>query len=387
MRSIKTGAAIIQVLCLCAILLLVVGSILGQPMLLSYVETGSMEPTLEPGDGFIAIPLQVDSSIDEGDVVVFRAEELHGGGLTTHRIVDDTEYGYITRGDANPFSDQSGDEPPVKHQQIVAKAFQINGNTVSIPHLGSTVELFHSILSIIQRQIALLAGTSSLAGNQLSAYLFFSSTILWYVVEEWRSGGSKEQSRVTKRAKNTNIRVLLILCSLLLVIGATMAMVVPAGSQQYGVVSADFTSERPNTIPMGESKSRAYPVGNGGVIPVIAYIEPASEGIEVEPQEVRVEGRSVTNATVTLHAPPETGYYRRFIVEHRYLALLPQPVIHGLYQMHPWAPIVAIDALIGVPFYLMGVTLLGTGPVRWRTSSRDTSPAVRLTRLVRNIYR
>jgi signal peptidase len=207
------------------------------------------------------------------------------------------------------------------------------------------------------------------------------------VLEEWRSAGGREQTRVTERVEDINRNVILILFTALLVTGATAAMVVPAGSQQYGVVSAEFTSERPNVIPMGESKNQLYPVGNGGVIPVIAYIEPARGGVEVEPQEVRVGGRSVTNATVTLHAPPETGYYRRFIVEHRYLALLPQPVIHGLYQIHPWAPIVAIDALIGVPFYLIGITLVGTGPVRQRTSSRDTSTAVRLTRLVRNIYR
>lgn len=365
---------------------LILGSVFAQPVLLSYVETGSMSPSLEPGDGFVAVPAQLHTSVDEGDVVVFRAQNLHGGGLTTHRIAGETDQGFITKGDANPFVDQNGEEPPVKGPQIVAKALQINGNIVVIPALGTAVEGSRLVLSGSQDLIASAMGTSLIRYQDL-AYVFFFISIIWYILAERRDLRQKERNRNSSRLRSADSRLIVIVFAALLITGATAAMVVPAGSQQYGVVSAEFTSERPNVIPMGESKNQLYPVGNGGVIPVIAYIEPASEGVEVEPQEVRVGGRSVTNATVTLHAPPETGYYRRFIVEHRYLALLPQPVIHGLYQIHPWAPIVAIDALIGVPFYLIGITLVGTGPVRQRTSSRDTSTAVRLTRLVRNIYR
>jgi hypothetical protein len=41
---------------------------------LTYVETGSMEPTLEPGDGFVAIPAELAGPIDEGDVINNLAE-------------------------------------------------------------------------------------------------------------------------------------------------------------------------------------------------------------------------------------------------------------------------------------------------------------------------
>jgi len=36
--------------------LLVLGAMLGQPVLRSYVETGSIAPTLEHGHGFVAVP-------------------------------------------------------------------------------------------------------------------------------------------------------------------------------------------------------------------------------------------------------------------------------------------------------------------------------------------
>ena len=90
---------------------------------------------------------------------------------------------------------------------------------------------------------------------------------------------------------------------------------------------------------------------------------------------------------MTLHAPPETGYYRRYLVEHRYLAVLPQSVIDALYALHPWAPIVAINALLAVPFYVVGIKLVGRGRIRERSRSRDLSLSTRLRQAIRNLYK
>jgi len=368
------------------VLALAAGQVVGQPVGLSYVETDSMSPTIDSGDGFIAVPTAVDDSIQEGDVIVFQAEELHGGGLTTHRVVDQTDRGYITRGDANPFTDQDGDEPPVQEPQIVAKALQINGNVVVIPHLGTVVEGIQSVLELIQRQLASLLGTSSVLGVQGLAYLFFAVTLVWYAVAEWRGHTSRHENRGTSRERGTNTRLVVGLFAALLVLGATAAMVGPAGTQEYGVVSAEFDSDKPTVIPQGESNDVTYPVDNGGLLPVVSYLEPASEGVDVQPRESAVGPRSVSNATVTLQAPPQTGYYRQFVVEHRYLALLPTPVIRGLYTIHPWLPIIAIDAMIGVPFYLLGVRLVGTGRIRNRDRTSRRPLTTRLRRLVDCLY-
>jgi signal peptidase len=158
-------------------------------------------------------------------------------------------------------------------------------------------------------------------------------------------------------------------------------MALPAGTQEYEVVSAEFDSEGARVIPMGESETAIHPVGNGGVLPTVVYLEPASEGVTVQPRETYLDGGDRANATVTLQAPPETGLYRRFVAEHRYLALLPRSVIRSLHGLHPWAPVLAIDALLGVPFYVLGVSLVGRGRVR--TTTRDGPSALRraLTRL------
>lgn len=358
------------------VLSLVIGQLLGTPVGLSYVETGSMEPTLDPGDGFVAIPSQLAGPVEEGDVIVYRAEEIQGGGLTTHRVVGETERGYVTKGDANPFTDQDSGEPPVKEAQIVAQALQIGGAVVVVPNLGTVVVAVQGVLSTVQRRLAILLGTRSLLGAQGLAYLFFGVTLAWYVVGAWRERGSeaRDQSRDRERNPGVDPRLFAAGFALLLVFGATAAMAVPAGTQEYTVVSAEFESARPTVIPTGESDSFSYPVPNGGVLPVITYLEPESDGVAVEPQRVRVAGGETVDATVTLHAPPETGAYRRYLGEYRYLALLPTSTIDALYRVHPWAPIVAIDALLGVPFYLAAVRLLGGGRVR--TRSRDGPSAL-----------
>ncbi|MFW6382630.1 MAG: S26 family signal peptidase, partial [Haloferacaceae archaeon] len=59
----RTLSVALQVAAVLIVVSLVVGQFLGQPILLSYVETGSMQPTLDPGDGFIAIPAQLAGGI------------------------------------------------------------------------------------------------------------------------------------------------------------------------------------------------------------------------------------------------------------------------------------------------------------------------------------
>jgi len=368
LRGTVTRAA--ELLAVVVVLSLVLGQALGTPAGLSYVETGSMAPTLEPGDGFVAVPAELAGPVEEGDVVVFRAQEIQGGGLTTHRVVGETERGYVTRGDANPFTDQDGGEPPVKEAQIVAVAFQPGGSVVAIPGVGAVVEGTQAALATVQRTLATLFGTRSLLGAQGLAYLFFAVTALWYAVGEWRAREGRGRDRDRGREAGLDPRLVAAAFALLLVAGATAAMVTPAGTQEYTVVSAEFESERPTVIPAGESSDLTYRIPNGGLIPVVAYLEPASDGVGVSPERTRVAPGSTATVTLTLHAPPETGAYQRYLVEHRYLAVLPPETIDALYRVHPWLPIVAIDALLGVPFYLGSLALVGRGRVRRRSRDR-----------------
>ncbi len=366
-RLLTLGAEAALVLVVASLLL---GQVLGTPVLLGYVETGSMEPTLEPGDGFVAVPAAVAGDVEEGDVIVFRAEELQGGGLTTHRVVGETERGYVTRGDANPFTDQDGDEPPVKEGQIVAEALQIGGSVVVIPNLGTLVTGLQGAFTAVQQRLAVMTGSRALLGTQGLAYLLLGLSALLYLYDVL-AGDGEERDRDRDRSRDQGLSpglVVLVLAGVL-VASATAAMVVPAGTQQFGVVSAEFASENPTVIEQGGSATLPYTVPNAGLVPVVAYVEPGSDGVAIEPQRVRVGGRSEATVEMTLSAPPETGYYRRFVTEHRYIALLPVPVIDALYEVHPWLPILAIDAALAGAVALLGLLVLGGRRVRVRRRS------------------
>jgi len=371
---------------LVAVLALVAGSIVGQPILLSYATSGSMAPTIDAGDGYLTVPVQVSGSIEEGDVIVFNPEEINGGELTVHRVVEKTEDGFVTKGDANSFTDQDDGEPPIKRPQVVAEAMQVNGNVVVAPELGTAVEGVQAAMMSVQRGVAIIFGVRPFAGIQGIAYLLFTVSLLWYGVAEWRSRRTKTLQRERSRSVGTDTRYIAAAFAGILVLSATAAMVGPTGTHQYGVVSAEFESESPNVIPQGQSAEQIYSVNNSGLIPTLAYFRPGSDHVEVEPQEVYVDGRSANKISVTLHAPQETGYYRYFVVEYRYLVLLPPSVIRSLFVIHPWAPIIAIDTVIAVAFYTLSVKLLGSDRIRTRSRKYKRSVTMRIRKLVNSLY-
>jgi signal peptidase len=366
-----------EVLAVVVVVSLVAGQVAGTPVLLSFVETGSMAPTMEPGDGFVAVPAALTDDPETGDVVVFRAKEIQGGGLTTHRVVGRTERGYVTRGDANPFTDQDGDEPPVKDAQIVAEALQVGGTVVVIPELGTAVMAAQEGFTAAQRALAVTLGSRSLLGAQGLAYLLLGLSALLYVLDLLVSGDTgraRERSR-RRDGDGWSTNRILVGLAVVVVVSATAAMVVPAGSQEYGIVSAEFDSDRPTVIRQGETSTLEYAVPNDGFVPVYVYLQPASDGVAVDPGRLRVAGRDSETASVALTAPDETGYYRRYVRESRYLAVLPVGVVDGLRSVHPWLPVVVIDALLGAAVYVPGRLLLDGGRlrVRERTTSRGGS--------------
>jgi len=362
----RGGAILVEGALVLFLVAMVLGQALGQPVLLGFVTSGSMEPTIDTGDGFVAIPPAVAGPVEEGDVVTFRAEEIQGGGLTTHRVVEETDRGYVTRGDANPFTDQDGGEPPISETQIVAVVWQPGGEVATIPGVGTFVTGTQSVMATTQRTLAAALGTRSLLGTQGLAYLLVALSVLAYAAD-FLLADDRDRQRDTSRAEGTSVRLVIGVFAAAIVLSATASMVVPAGPQEFGVVSAESDSPGLRVIEQGTSESAPYIVPNGGFVPSVTYIEPTTEGIDVEPSKVVVPPRSSVNATLTLRAPPETGYYRQFVVEHRYLLVLPESTIDALYGLHPWLPILAIDALLGGSFYLLGVTLVDTGRIRSRT--------------------
>ncbi|WP_226022287.1 signal peptidase I [Halomicrobium salinisoli] len=367
---------LIELLVAALVLAMIAGQLLGQPAVVGYVETGSMAPTLAPGDGFVAVPAALAGPIEEGDVVTFRAEQLHGGGLTTHRVVGETERGYVTRGDANPFTDQDGVEPPVKDDQIVAVAWRPGGEVLVLPGIGAAVTGVRAALEGGQTMLAQFLGTRAVLGTQGFAYLLFAVTGAYYVVSTWRDDGAG-RDRTRERDAGVDPRTITVVGTLAVVLVVTAAMVGPSGAQRIDVVSAEFESPNPGVIERGTTGTVNYTVTNDAAVPAVVYLE-SNDGVAADPSTTTVSARTERTVVLAITAPGETGHYRYYLTERRYLAVLPTPLIDALYRLHPWLPVAVIDAVLGGVVYLaLGAAL---GSERARSRSRDRSSWLRRLR-------
>lgn len=377
---VRVGEAVVLVV----VAALVLGQILGQPVLLSYVTTGSMTGTINPGDGFVAIPTQLAGPVHVGDIVTYQAEKLHNGGLTTHRIVGHTARGYITKGDANPFPDQSGVEPPVKPAQIKAVAWRPGGHVLVIPNFGTVVMAVKGTMAAIRRRIATLLGARSLLGPQGVAYLLFAASVVGYALDTFldRKGGP-ERERERTRSDGVEARMIVLALVVVLLAVATAGMVLPGGQHEFGVVASNTNAPGLHVIRTGTTESTQYPVPNSGLLPTYVFLKAPDPAVTLSASRLTVGSRATRAVTLSVTAPAETGYYRYFLSEHRYLPLLPRSTVHALYAIHPWLPIGVEDLELGVPFYLFGTLLVGSGRIRRRDRERPTrSIATRIVGLL-----
>lgn len=332
----------------------VFGYLFEAPVLLTFVETGSMEPTIATGDGFIAIPSMV-VGVEQGDIVSFRPEVIEGGQVTTHRIVGETENGYITRGDNNLVTDQDGGEPPVTEGQIVAVALTVNGEVVTIPHVGTLVGLLDDAVSRGQRLLLQVPGTDSLQGTAGLSYILFGIGIAVYlVVLLLGNDDGRTTSRSVSRSTGIPGWVVIAVAAGVVMTAASVGMVAPSGTQTYGIVSGTGESPAPHVIESGTSEDRQYPIGNAGILPVVVYLDATSSGASVTSESYRLDRGETVNMTVTLSAPPENGYYVQSVREYRYPLLLPKPALDGLYSIHPALPFVIINAMVGGGVVVVG---------------------------------
>ncbi len=374
------AARAVEVALVVALVSLVAGAVVGQPVLLSFVETGSMEPTLDAGDGFVAVPAVLAGPPGEGDIVVFRAQELQGGGLTTHRVVDETDRGYVTRGDANPFTDQDGGEPPVTEDRIVAHALQVGGEVVVIPYLGTAIMGVQGAMIGLQNAIATTLGVDALLGPQgvglvlfgVGIALFGLSAVLGRV-----EGPTRDRGRDRSRGGALDARRATLLLLVVVLLPANAAMVVPSGVHEM-TVDGDTVAAAEGVDP-GERAAWEYTVRNRGFVPVVVVFESTDPAVSI-PQYRRALGPGDTRElSIGVEAPPPGETRTGTVREYRYLLVLPPAVIEALHDGGPLLAWTTINAVLAGALLLLVSKTVGFGRVRTGGAGR-VSLWVRLRR-------
>ncbi|ESS02437.1 MAG: signal peptidase I, archaeal type [uncultured archaeon A07HR67] len=375
----RAGTALLVVV----LVSLVLGQVLGQPVLLAYVDSGSMEPTIDEGDGFLTMPAVITGPPAEGDVITFRAQEIEGGGLTTHRVVDETAEGYITRGDANPFTDQDGGEPPVTQDRIVATAVQVGGAVITVPGLGSAIELVQGGLVAAVSAIVGATGLDvAVSPGSVGTWVFGLGLVL-FVLSFQPSGGEELPRDTSRQTDGDRIdgRVVAVALLILVLVPANAAMVLPSGETTIAVDGSEV-AETEGVAP-GDPVDAEFDAQNNGLITLLLIFEPADEDVTVDPATPGIPSGEQATATVTVPAP-EPDVEREIVVsEYRYLVVLPESVLVSLHEIHPLAALGAINLLIGGGFVGFVGGLIGFGEVRMRDTSRDLPLRVRLKQWLR----
>ncbi len=95
------------------------------------VLSGSMEPTIETGSLCFINRHSEFQSIKKKDIIAYRLKE---GTLVTHRVVDITDEGIVTKGDKNKDVDAT----------IITSDNYMGENIFWIPKLGYLVKVFQS---------------------------------------------------------------------------------------------------------------------------------------------------------------------------------------------------------------------------------------------------
>jgi signal peptidase len=357
---------------------LLAGQVLGIPLVVGFVETGSMAPTMEPGDGFVAVPPALTGGLEEGDVITFQAEVIEDGRLTTHRIVGETDEGYITRGDANAFSDQQAGEPPVPRDRVVAEAVQVGGTVVVIPNLGDAV-------SAVRGAFAAVGDPFGLSVNQVVAFVLVA-LLAAYLLDESGAAGEKRTDRSTRRADGFSGLLFVVGAVALVVMMATLSMTAASGAMAVPYDSVDPGAAGQGGIPAGTTANASIELRNGGVVPMTAVLDSPSQNAALATERVSLGPRGNQSVNLSITAPPSTGSYEVTVERRQYLAVLPAGVLAELSAVNHWLAVLAVDLLLALVVGLVGIRLVGLGRVRLRPT-RSLPFEVGFVRWLRSLYR
>jgi len=360
------------------VLALIVGALVGQPVLLSFVVSGSMSPTIQEGDGFVAIPEQVAGDIEQGDVIVFQSQEIRGGELTTHRVVGETESGYITRGDANPFTDQDGAEPPVTESQIVAVAWQPGGQVVTIPNLGTAILAGRVVVTNILTAVTTVLGVEQAAESWQAGSVMLVSGVILFAISIGSgivSGSSRERER--SRGQDTfDPRYAALFLTAIIIVPANIAMVAPSSTHQIptGEIAAG------SNIAPGDPVEATLVANNEDALVTMLVVFNASGRTTIENRWLDVPGGETDSTALYAPAPPRGEQKVVTVSEYRYIVLLPPTVIIAMHDIHPLVALGVINAALTVAVLAFVIGLLGTSKRRVRDTDRDIPLYLRLKR-------
>lgn len=289
------------------------------PVQPSYATSGSMSPTIDVGELYFVVQSD-DAAV--GDVITFYSEQRDQ--YITHRVVDRTPEGFITRGDDNPSTDQAGGFPPVDRSNLLGKVLEVNGKPLTIGGFGAIA----SRLQAFRIPLLILAGL-----------LIFAPTVL--------PGGTgrlpdREVMRIGEVLRPMFVGAVLV-CLVLLVVGAS--------SHDLVYVATDSGVGPQHVVPVGEAVEKTVVVETW--VPPLTTAIIDADGVSVIDKRVVEDGVELTHR---VPARASKGPYEATVTVHPYPAILPESVLARLDAVS-W-PLTIVASILPVFLPLLTVYLL-----------------------------
>lgn len=277
------------------------------PVHVSYVTSGSMAPALETGDAYLAVDWGEPTP---GDVIVYDPETREG--YTTHRVVDVTAEGYLTRGDANRLPDQATGEPPVTEARVLGTVPSVAGRPLAVPLVGS-------VAAAVGLRETVLVAAGLLAVRTLGQ----------------RNPRLPDRSAVRVSSVVGPLAVLVVLL-------AVVSLTVAPTTHAVTYTATESNSEAPTAVPVGE-------VSTVEIRMAVRSLPLTHTVFEADGAAVSAVDREAGSAQLSAELPArsEPGRFDVAVTAVPYPMTLPIATIEALHAIHP---LVARIATIGAAF-------------------------------------
>ncbi|WP_164667897.1 signal peptidase I [Virgibacillus doumboii] len=321
---------------LCSLIAAIGSAITKEPVLFSVIRSNSMSPVWERGDMVVIENVSKNDSIHNEDIVFFKTEEgsLADKGWIAHRVMGgNNEEGFITKGDANEYTDQeSSGTGPIPRDAIAGRAVTFGETPIVIPKIGYLslwMEKFQStpiLLPAVAIILALLIGVGELKSDKSNKKKGKGIELqLIYII-----GG---------------LTIAVIMGGTMLTSGQKLNLVYEVSEKSEGVLMGSDVG----ILKIGEEVSKPLSeLNNQGFFPLFGTITTDDRQITLSHKQVVLsQGEQVsTNYTVTAQGP---GEYESSIRVGLFYPFLPPSVIYFLAQKSYWLALAAVSIVPGLP--------------------------------------
>lgn len=317
---------------------ILLGGLLGRPVLVAAVPTTSMTPVLNPGDLIPVLP-RWGAEPEIGQIIVFKTPQ--DPSWIVHRIVSgDPEQGYVTKGDANPVADQHR----VFLKDIAGLVPTIGRSAVHFPGLGSLslgrTPLGHPLFA----GVALVVGVFLLV-NDIGSELF---QLRWR--QRIRAWSSK------RRGKEPNDALYIYAVLAVLVFVTTFITSHSLSSEQsvnFTVVRMKATNVKdPRLTVFGSPYEETVTLENPSYVPVVVGLSSTDPDIAWAPSWVYLGPKSQKPVQL-VRRNLVLGEHTAKLRQSLYLPLLPLPLIQRLAAIVWWLPIYLISLIPVIPVVIV----------------------------------